>query len=400
MYKEEIELIEKILDESEESQIWSVYSLCNHNRIFGDIEKCKNILFEIRNKEKYELIYLIFIRKNSNEFVNTLKYESELLNNNFEFNSSNIYGIVNKNKINTNEKCLNREQFYIECEDIYKNMNTIELLAEKLWYSSYSKISNVMSTKTRINKKGNDNISVNGVYDDLNSNKNDLKVRGFSNKSVCKTEPYPILINKENDSIEKSENNTDPYPVKLDKFRNDIKLEKNDNYNMIKENISKIEGNKVEVSLFENDDDIINNGLDSNSNNQVKSEVIRKNVRKRTKIDSVDKSNAVSDENKHLNNRCNSSIESNYDPSKVQPIVYSKIKKEKIYQDTKTGYLVVEDDVNFVIEKDYSEKPLHKKSNSSSDSILKHVKNKKTNINTDSKQQTLNSFFKIVNKNK
>ncbi|KAH7649219.1 hypothetical protein FG379_001576 [Cryptosporidium bovis] len=400
MYEQEIDLIEGILNGHEGSQIWSVYSLCNHNKVFESIIKCKNILFEMRNKKEYELVYLIFSKNGSNELINKLKYENELLNDNVELNTDNIYGIVKKSGLsNVNNKNMNKDQFYTECEDIYRNINTFDLLSEKLWYSRYSQISNKKSTKTRTNEKILVDVNVGRVSGVTNIDRSDPNIDENFDINLCKTEPYPMVINNNNDINEKNDNNTDPYPVKLLRLKNDVEINDSLDDKIIGKSASKTEKkedkDKVEINLFENEDDIINNEL--KSNNEMDLIAQKKNSRKRTKIDTESSQNCKTNENKHVNNCNDDCIEDSYDPSQVQPIVHRKIRKEKIYEDTKTGYLIVEDDVDFVMEKAKPEKSLDIKTNSNNPATLKQTKHKKTNI--DSKQQTLNSFFKIVSKN-
>ncbi|KAK6589620.1 hypothetical protein RS030_139 [Cryptosporidium xiaoi] len=398
MYEQEIALIECILNEHEGSQIWSVYSLCNHNKVFESIIKCKNILFEMRNKKEYELVYLIFSKNGSNELVNKLKYEYELLNDNVELNTDNIYGIVKKSSL-SNVNNMNKDQFYTECEDIYRNINTFDLLSEKLWYSRYSQISSKMSKKTRTNEKILVNINVGRLSDDKNIDRSDPNIDENFDINLCRTEPYPMVINNNSDITEKNDNNTDPYPVKLLGLKNDVEINDSLDNKIIGKSASKTEKkedkDKVEINLFENDQDIINNEL--NSNNEIDLIAQKKNSRKRTKIDTGSSQNCKKNENKHVNNCNNDCIEDSYDPSQVQPIMHRKIRKEKIYEDTKTGYLIVEDDVDFVMEKAKPEKSTDVKTRSNNPTTLKQTKHKKTNI--DSKQQTLNSFFKIVTKN-
>ncbi|XP_665163.1 hypothetical protein [Cryptosporidium hominis TU502] len=90
-----------------------------------------------------------------------------------------------------------------------------------------------------------------------------------------------------------------------------------------------------------------------------------------------------------------------FDPLEVEPIMHSKVKKEKMYKDAKTGYLIVEDDVDFVMEKENritkSREKVSQESEIPSKRSNKTKKSQTSNINSGiSKQQTLNSFFKIV----
>ncbi|KAK9171872.1 hypothetical protein CmeUKMEL1_17620 [Cryptosporidium meleagridis] len=402
MYREQFQILEDLLRSSQIQQIWSIYSLCNHNSKFENFEICKDILKlfvnyiseEKKDLQGVELVYLVMGDASSNEVTYKLVYDSDLSSNEFKVYESNIYGLISRrnhenSQENSNFKS-NSLQFHVECDDIYKSIKAKNSLSDKLWNSKFSNIAN---TESNLSRESN-NVNFNSV------NLDQLEVKS-------KTEPYPILFNnnksvnqnhkininkneneqedqwKKNDYLMESENNTDPYPMK-NVFDNEKKVilqelnSKQDSDTSVNDNIT---------NLFKDEEDENANSVDQivqNEDSKCKPTKRRKTSKPKGCNDNDDNENKI-----------------DFDPLQVEPIVHSKVKKEKMYKDAKTGYLVVEDDVDFVMEKENKNTKSREKVFQESEILSKRAnKTKKSqtfnNNSGTSKQQTLNSFFKIV----
>ncbi|KAH8581559.1 uncharacterized protein ELE39_002017 [Cryptosporidium sp. chipmunk genotype I] len=399
MYKEQFQILEDLLKNSQTQQIWSIYSLCNHSSKFENFEVCRDILKlfvkylseEKRDLGEAELVYLVMGDISLDEVTYKLVYHSDLSLNELEVCKSNIYGLVSKSSEKLQDKNnlkLNSLQFQIECDDIYKSIKAKNLLSDKLWISKFSNIGNTESYL---------------LNESCNANFNSTSLEQSETKS--KTEPYPLLfsnnkgdyqnaktyINKNEDEQDRkkenvhflqNENNTDPYPMK-NIFNTEKKV-------ILPELGSKRESDSVNnnvINLFKDEENESTNSIDEfTKNGDSKS--------KPTKRRKTSKSKVCSD--KQDNEK-----KMDFDPLEVGPIIHSKLKKEKIYKDDRTGYLIVEDDVDFVMEKENKISKLREKvsedSNVTSKRSNKVKKSQTFNINSGtSKQQTLNSFFKIT----
>ncbi|OII72944.1 uncharacterized protein cubi_02175 [Cryptosporidium ubiquitum] len=416
MYREQFHILEDLLKSSQTQQIWSIYSLCNHSPKFENLEICRDILklfvkYLLDEKKDLgaEIVYLLMGDVLSDKITYKLVYDSDLPLNGLKVDNSNIYGIVSRK---SHEKLqqesnlrLNLSQFQIECDDIYKSIKAKNSLSDKLWISRFSNISNTKSYLSR------ESIT--------SSNFTNLE----HSEVKCKTEPYPLLFNngkgsqdrikssirenisvenekkKENDHSMDIENNTDPYPMKHE-FKNENKVI---NIKDNKVDVSEL-GTKKEHNKVDENEDVINLFKDEeNENISITDEFVQNedNKLKPVKRRKTTKLKICSDNNED-NKDDKDKIE--FDPLEVEPIIQSKVRKERMYKDAKTGYLVVEDDVDFVMEKENKISKLGEKNlgNNDNATLKKPNKGKKshslssnTNSGT-SKQQTLNSFFKIT----
>lgn len=420
MYEEQFHILENLLERSGGQEIWSIYSLCNHCSKFESLEQCREILnlfvkylAEERKdlREEVELVYLIMGSVLSEEITHKLVFESDLLfgggqfkeEGGMEVNQSNLYGIVLRSRggLGVGSDCmLNSSQFHVECEDVYKSIMAKSILSSNLWSSRFSSIKN---TESRIYRESC------GAGSSLASlNKSEEK---------CKTEPYPALFSASKasqDNTNKSEdirdevkgddsfacvgNNTDPCPRKCVSKTGSKMVDIADKEGLSAGELdteAKVSSKVVvdhEMSLF-NDEDIESDAEELARVCLQKTEPTKR--RKTTKSKDGGTGKGTDSEKKV-----------DFDPLEVEPIAYSKVKKERMYKDTKTGYLVVEDDVDFVIEKENkSSKQTGTTRASESVGGKKASKRKKSHAmgsgaaSGTSKQQTLASFFKIVKPN-
>ncbi|KAJ1605070.1 hypothetical protein OJ253_3334 [Cryptosporidium canis] len=408
MYREQFQILESLLGRSAEQEIWSIYSLCNHSSKFGGLDECRNILrFFVKYLQdegrtclrETELVYLRMGDVLSDEVKYKLVYESDLLSSGMESGSSNLYGIVSKRSDSSvgtdNYMIANTSQFASECEDINKLILAKNILPNSLWTSKFSGIYN---TESYMHRGSNGAASL-----PISLDQSDMR---------CKTEPYPVLFKDENpklsihgecqnsdgrhgNEVMSSGTSTDPYPRKneledggigIDCVRagmGDKGLEKGK---------ASIQMSDEPKSLFNDDDDDegnvdreVDKGCLGESaqmdGSRAKSVKRRKTSKPKDREDS--KENVV-----------------DFDPLEVEPIKYSKVKREKMYKDAKTGYLVVEDDVDFVMEKENKVLGQAEESSQVADSsrTRKAVRGKKSQTlnSSTSKQQTLTSFFKII----
>lgn len=400
MYREQFQILEDLLKNSQTQQIWSIYSLCNHNSKFENFEICKDILKlfvkyiseEKKDFEGVELVYLVMGDISSNEVAYKLVYDSDLSLNEFEVCKSNIYGLASrKNNENSQENInlkSNSLQFHIECDDIYKSIKAKNSLSEELWNSKFSNIAN---TKSNLSRESSNVNSVNLDQSEIKSKTEPYPILFSSNKDINQNNKININENeneqedqwKKNGYLKENENNTDPYPMK-NVFDNEKKVilsesnNKKDSDTSMNDNIT---------NLFKDEENENTNSIDEFVQNE-------DGKCKPTKRRKTSKSKICNDNNDNEN-------KIDFDPLEVEPIMHSKVKKEKMYKDAKTGYLVVEDDVDFVMEKENritkSREKVSQESEIPSKRSNKTKKSQTSNINSGtSKQQTLNSFFKIV----
>lgn len=420
MYEEQFRILENLLGRSSEQEVWSVYSLCNHNSKFENLEECREILKlfvkyladEKKDlREEVELIYLVMGNVSSDEITHKLVFESDILSGGGlreEVGQSSLYGIVSRRSrgelVVVDDCMLNSSQFYVECEDVYKSIMAKNMLSSSLWSSKFSNIDN---TESHIYREsyvaGSDPGS--GSLD--------------KSEEKCKTEPYPVLFTSTKSSQDSRSlcisdskdtkdgvtndaffsgggNNTDPCPRKcvsktekrmvdfMDKGEEDIKYGETETA----EKVSRMVVDE-EMNLFSDKD------VERDAGGSAKAEVEKaKLVKRRKTTKSRDGCVGGADNERKVD----------FDPLEVEPIMHSKVKREKMYKDMKTGYLVVEDDVDFVMEKENKSSKQTETTARAGDSVgdKKAGKGKKSQTlsssatSCTSKQQTLTSFFKIV----
>ncbi|KAF7458488.1 hypothetical protein HWI79_952 [Cryptosporidium felis] len=411
MYFEEFKILEEVFKSTEKRQIWSIYSLCNHSSRLGSFEECKESLLSFieylstENKslrDEIELVYLVLGDVSSEVVSNKLVFESDISGNEKKTPNLSLYGVL-KHERNcvlqqdvNNIGYLNSDQFKVECEDIYKSVKAAALLPDKVWTSKFSGIRNESSMRIRVDSAV------------ANSEKKELV------DEKCMTEPYPtkilttcsteneVKLEKEVDSIAEQicinkYNNTDPYPNKKNYV---TELELNS------ESFENIQSSRKPgvIDLFEDDED---EEVDESDVKMRDAEYVDEHRNEDSEITQGSKAGATGKVKPTKRRKMSKHTEagnsemdkvSDFDPSEVEPIIQTKVKKEKMYKDEKSGYLVIEDEFDFIIEKENTsvprDKTMGKKENISTKKTSKTKKAQGTT--STSKQQTLTSFFKVT----
>ncbi|OII76772.1 hypothetical protein cand_024490 [Cryptosporidium andersoni] len=428
------------------NQTLTVSRLCNQIQ-FNSVQECREILKLYRESEKYgkscELIYLIsIIGDNGDNITMKVINETDLSLYTSKIFEKIIYGIKQKN-IDINDSIANNQvHFHLECEEIRRNILATKLLPNKLWISKYSLFRESASPRLRYS------YSSNQYYNMINNNLDISKTELYpvisnnnSKNNSINTDPYPLSISLEA--------NIDDSSYTTSNLKNDLNIDINMNnvfngnsqvYNFKDINVDKkivdiiMDESSSKISISNNDNllfnDEPNDNLDSNNSNNSNlilfsekeinndNSLEKKSSRGRKKKSSLFDENNNTDNKKsiHYNKSKNSELsyeilnkkkkidfenkldDNNehsykYNPQQVDTINLEKITRDKIYKDSKTGYLVVEDDVDFILSKEKSTYMTKKQTSNGHNKIIKSINNAKKH--SDTKQQTLESFFKV-----
>ncbi|KAL7065949.1 hypothetical protein ACR3K2_36250 [Cryptosporidium serpentis] len=439
---------------TQHDQTLTVSRLCSQNQ-FNSVQECRETLKLYRENEEYgkfcELIYLVSITDDSGDNI-TMKVinETDLSLYTSKIYEKFVYGIKQKN-ININDSIANNQvHFHLECEEIRRNILAAKLLPNKLWISKYSLFRKFASPKLRYSYLSNQDYNM--INNDLDISKTELYPVISNNNSKnnsTNTDPYPLSIyleaNIDNSSYTASNirNDLDVDINITNIFNEDNKVYnfKDINFNDINFNDKKdvdiiMEESSSKISIDNNENLLFNNESNDNlgSNDSNNSNLISYSEKEINNDNSLEKKSSkrrknkssLFNENNNINNKKNihynksksfelscellnkknkidfeNKLDDNnetsykYDPQQVDAIKLEKITRDKIYKDSKTGYLVVEDDVDFILSKEKSTYMTKKQTITSNghNKIIKSVNN--TKKYPDTKQQTLTSFFKV-----
>ncbi|EEA05765.1 uncharacterized protein CMU_027750 [Cryptosporidium muris RN66] len=430
---------------AQHDQTLTVSRLCNQIQ-FNSVQECREILKLYRESEQYgkycELIYLITIIDDNGDNI-TMKVidETDLSLYTSKIIEKFIYGIKQKN-IDINDSIANNQvHFHLECEEIRRNILATKLLPNKLWISKYSLFRESASPKLRYSSSLNQDYSM--INNNLDISKTELYPIISNNNSkdnTINTDPYPLSISLET-NIDNSLYTTSNLKndLNIDINMNNTFNENNQVYNIKDINIddkrtvdiimdespSKISINNNENLLF-NDESNDNLGSNNSNNSNLllysENEINNDNSLEKKSSKGRKKKSSLFDENNNidnkksihynksknselsyevlnkkkkvdLENKLDDNNEHKYNPQQVDAINLEKITRDKIYKDSKTGYLVVEDDVDFILSKEKSTYMTKKQTSNGHNKIIKSINNAKKH--SDTKQQTLTSFFKV-----